>query len=627
MSRLRLALPALLVAALVLPLQFTLSDEASASCSPRAARIALDHTTVVGGRSAKATVTISCAPRQRAKVTLRADTGIVVPRYVYVAAGKRSKSFTVRTKLTAVTTKGRVRATLARRTASATLTRKPAACYPLSIAVTPNRLIGGARATGKVTLTCLSTTPKTVTLAGTNKVKLPSSVVVPAGRQSATFPVTTGITYGKTSGLQGTSTGYARARLNGRTKSAPVTMKNVSTSCAMRSLSLPSIYYRGGTGTGTVTLGCTAPVGIPVRLETDDQRVKVPASITVPRGKASATFPITTKITVPRTLQSDVYDSYMPTVIARDPIKTLGKTMTVRPGLYGISLYGSDPNDFTLTLSLTGPAAAGTVVKLSTSDAGVTYPGQVTVPEGTSSIRVSPTSVRPGADDRSVTVNAALGGRSLHKSRTLMHEYADGDPFELWYGGSPTWTVYGNAEDAFEIDLGRPAGPQGTSGSIAVSSGASTITLRESTFTIPGGAQVVRPRVDFGAVTEGTEHATITVTIGSVTQTIPVTHEPKVRLEVPPGPAVPGKPFDASIVLSGPSDRNLDVRLFTCLNDIDQSSSDCTDETVTLESGQVSMPISAFPSASTLSIRFAILFGDGQRIDYDAIPVDRSQLG
>lgn len=625
MSRLRLALPALLVTVLIFPLHLAFSDDAGAACSTRVSRIVLKPATVIGGRSTTATVTLACAPRSRARVNITATSGIVVPRYVYVSARKRTKVFTVRTKLTAVTTKGKVRATRLSRTVGATLTRRPAACYPKSVSVTPNPLTGGVSATGKVILTCLSTSAKAVKIAGTNKVKTPTTVVVPARRQSATFPVRTGVRYGPTSGATSTATGTVRAGLSGRTKSTAVTMRNVPTSCAVRGLTLPSLYYRGETRTGTVTLGCTAPVPIPVAVSTDDSRVTVPGTVTVPRGRTSVTFSISTKIQVPLKLSSELYGAYYANVFARDPIETVEKRFTVLPGIYPLtySSIAEGLNDFSLHLSLSGEAATGTVVQLASSHPGVVYPKQVTFPEGQRSMRVNPTSVTPGATDQAVTVTATLGNRQFSTSKTLMRTYVDGDPFKLWTGAETPWTFYGPGGSGVEIDLGRPAGPSGVTVAVSVTPQAATITIRAETYPIPPGAQRIWVPVDFTAVTEGTERASISFAIGSVSKSIDVVHEPSIQLIVPSTPATIGEPIAGEIRLSGPSDHDFDIQGIACLADT-EGATGCESKLVTIPRGQTSAPLTATPTSSTSTVQFITLVpGADYRRESELIWVDR----
>jgi hypothetical protein len=118
-----------------------------------------------------------------------------------------------------------------------------------------------------------------------SNVVVPASVTVPAGALSATFKATT-------TAVSTQKVATVTAKLGTATESATITINPPT----LVSLSLnPTAVVGGKTSTGTVTLSGPAPTGgMKVSLTSSAGAATVPASVTIPAGKTSATFTVKT---------------------------------------------------------------------------------------------------------------------------------------------------------------------------------------------------------------------------------------------------------------------------------------------------------------------------------------------
>jgi hypothetical protein len=135
---------------------------------------------------------------------------------------------------------------------------------------------------GGATVALASQTPESVSV--------PSSATVPAGATTTTFTVTAPA--GKQVGFRPTISGeYA-----GSTQGALIQVWADIPTYGL-TLSLGAASVRGGTPVqGMITFPSAAPLGgVVVPLATSDPSVSVPASVTIPAGGTSATFPIATQ--------------------------------------------------------------------------------------------------------------------------------------------------------------------------------------------------------------------------------------------------------------------------------------------------------------------------------------------
>jgi hypothetical protein len=148
-----------------------------------------------------------------------------------------------------------------------------------------------AGGTGQATVSLTAAAPaggSSIALSTSNPAvaMVPTPVLVPAGSSSATFAVT-GVSAG---------TATIAASLNGSTGRSPMLTVTAQAAVVLRSISLSAPTVVGGEFvTGTAILNAVAPDGGAVVSLSAGDPAKVPASITVPAGLASATFTVTTR--------------------------------------------------------------------------------------------------------------------------------------------------------------------------------------------------------------------------------------------------------------------------------------------------------------------------------------------
>lgn len=158
-----------------------------------------------------------------------------------------------------------------------------------ALALNPTAVVGSVPSTGTITLSSAAPAGgKVISLASSNTAaaSVPATVTVPAGAQTATFTITTHpvasqvtVTF---SAVDGSVTRTAALQVR-----VPY-LDNVRAN--------PSTIVGGNTSTGTVILaGPAGPGGVVVTLSSSNTNLAVvPASVTVPTGATTATFPIVT---------------------------------------------------------------------------------------------------------------------------------------------------------------------------------------------------------------------------------------------------------------------------------------------------------------------------------------------
>jgi hypothetical protein len=188
--------------------------------APTPSTLILNPTSVIGGSSSTATVTLTgVAPTGGAVVTLSTNnTGVAtVPANVAVQEGTTTATFAVASVPVAANTNVSISAVLNGTTKSATLTVTRPVLTSLSLA--PTSVTGGTTSTGTVVLTGPAPAAGTVVSLSDNSTAAsePTSVTIAAGATSATFTVTTTtVATNTTATISGT--------FNGTTKSAALTI-------------------------------------------------------------------------------------------------------------------------------------------------------------------------------------------------------------------------------------------------------------------------------------------------------------------------------------------------------------------------------------------------------------------
>jgi len=181
----------------------------------------------------------------------------------------------------------------------------PSTGTPTVSSVTLSTATVPAGGTGQATVSLTAAAPaggSSIALSTSNPAvaMVQTPVLVAAGASSATFAVT-GVSAG---------TATIAASLNGSTGRSPMLTVTAQAAVVLRTISLSATTVVGGDFvTGTAILNTVAPSGGAVVALSAGDPAKVPASVTVPAGAASATFTVTTRA-VGGATSADVTGSY-----------------------------------------------------------------------------------------------------------------------------------------------------------------------------------------------------------------------------------------------------------------------------------------------------------------------------
>jgi uncharacterized repeat protein (TIGR03803 family) len=368
----------------------------SASISP---------SSVTGGSSSTGKVTLNvAAPFGGATISLSSDSASAhAPSSVTVPAGNTSATFTVSTSPVSTEVQGTITATLGPTSKAATLTVYPPSVTQVS--VSPTSVNGSTSSTGKVTIASAAPAGGVpVTFSSTSAdATVPSSVTVPAGATSATFTI-------KTVPVVTNVTATISATDGQVTKTATLTVEVP----VLSSVVLNPSTVIGGTSTNcTVTISGPAPTGgFTLDLSSGSPSAGVPNSITIPAGKTSATFPVTTQ---PVATNTAVAITIKAGSVSKTATLTIDAPVLTIFTLSPTSVKGG--NSSTGTLTLNGPApAAGVAVKISSSSKDATVPASVNVASGntTATFTVKTAAVKSST---SATITAKSG--AVTKTETL----------------------------------------------------------------------------------------------------------------------------------------------------------------------------------------------------------------
>jgi len=257
---------------------------------------------------------------------------------------------------------------------SLTFTIEPSGATLSTLGITPAAVTGGTSTTGTVTLSGPAPAGGAFVDVWSDHeaVQVPSSVTVPAGATSATFPVIA-------SPVTSQVIAPVSANYNGTLRSATVTVNPAPPPTVIGLTFIPSPVDGGNFSQGTVTLSGAAPSGgAVVSLSSNHSAVQVPASVTVPEGATSATFTantsaVTSQVTATVTATYNSTSQTATLTVNPPPLPTVS-TLTLTPA----TVTGGTSSTGTVTLS--GAAlSGGAVVSLSSNNSVVQVPASVTV--------------------------------------------------------------------------------------------------------------------------------------------------------------------------------------------------------------------------------------------------------
>ncbi|HTB17784.1 MAG TPA: hypothetical protein VK708_06685 [Bryobacteraceae bacterium] len=346
--------------------------------------ISVSPNVIIGGQSGTGTVTLTAAAGSGGvNVSLSSSNTMAagVPVTVTVPQGSTSATFTVNTATVSAATPVTLTASYSGVNATFGFTVNPLAAALSAVSVSPSAITSGQTGTGTVTLSATAGSGGVaVSLSSSNSTAagVPSSVTIPQGSISATFSVNAG-------NVSSSTPVTLTASYSGVNKTFTVTINPPAAALSSVTVS-PSILIGGQSATGTVSLMAAAGAGgVVVALSSSNTNAaSVPASVMVPQGSASATFPVTTgtmRVPTPAMVTATYSGINKTFGLTVDPLAPALSSISISPGSITSGQSGTG------TVSLTSPAGSGGVmVSLFSANAAVAgVPSSVTILQGATS--------------------------------------------------------------------------------------------------------------------------------------------------------------------------------------------------------------------------------------------------
>ena len=265
---------------------------------------------------------------------------------------------------------------------------------PSNVSLLPAVVLGGKGSVGTVTIdSAAPTSGLTVALSSSDSsAVVPSFVLVPSGKTTATFTITTSKV---TSSKNVTITALA----NGVSKTATLGVRILT----IASISFNPVSVEGGVkANGLLTLTDVAPLGgMTVTLSSDKAGVTVPTTLLVPAGKSTAAFVATTSVI------GSSYDAKITGTANGETGSGTLKVLAPAVSSFALSKGGDKPLG---TVKIAKASSVDVVVSLSSSNAAVaSLPATVTIPRGQLLATFQVTTSKPNTAT-SVTLLATTGG-------------------------------------------------------------------------------------------------------------------------------------------------------------------------------------------------------------------------
>jgi uncharacterized repeat protein (TIGR03803 family) len=348
---------------------------------------------------------------------------------------------------------------------------------PISISLSPTKVISGSFSTATVTLEypaggngfivgIKSSDPTIATVPG-------DAIAVAAGSTSVTFTI-------DAASVASPSSATISASANGATTNARLTVEPPQ----IESLNLKPGSVVGGNGPiGTVTLATTNAVATTVALSSNNSAASVPTSVSVMAGQTTATFTIATTPVVENT-DAEIKASCggatkSAEIVVKAPVIA---AITLKPS----TVVGGNTSIATLTLS--GTAAAPTTIALSSNSTVASVPVSAAVGAGynatsftINTIAVSTTTV--------ATIQASVGNVTKTAKLTVKASGGSGDPLVVTNTGDSAAAGSGSLRAAIAYANANPGSTitfeAGLSGTIVIGSALPAIS---ASMTIQGPA-------------------------------------------------------------------------------------------------------------------------------------------
>ena len=262
--------------------------------APAVAKVAVDPGPVCGGLQATGTVSLVEAMPMATVINLSSQNPAAsVPASVTVPAGSLTATFAVATQVVSAATTNSVSAKLGTATTKTTVTVNPVGIDTASVSL--NYLPEGQQSVGTIKLQAAAA-PGPITIGLTSAVpgvaSVPATVTVPAGATSVDFPILT-------NGVTVNTPSLITARANGSVRTTTLTVRPLR----VNTVTAPQATLVAGAGeTATITLEAPAPAtGVTLALASNGSGLQVPATLFVPAGATTATFPVTTSAVIANT--------------------------------------------------------------------------------------------------------------------------------------------------------------------------------------------------------------------------------------------------------------------------------------------------------------------------------------
>lgn len=377
---------------------------ALAISTPVLASVSLNPSSVAGPTTSVGTVTLTGpAPTSGVNVLLTSNSpSATVPFSVMIPYGQTSATFTVNAAKVTASTSATISASANFVTKTATLIDSPIDINSLTLS--PTEVNGGSLSTGTVTLNGPAPKGGLVVHLKTSfsAASVLGSVTVSQGQTSASFTIkTTGVAAQRAVNV---SASYGAVVLTAVLTIDPPVLTALSFNPSSVTGTLNSI--------GTLTLSGAAPSsGMVVKLKSGSSVVTVPATITIPSGKSSATFTVKT---------SSVSTSTSASVTATLNGTMENASLTVTPPtvlslvLSPTSVVGGKTSIGKVTLSAAAPAG-GILITLSAGQSDATVPATINIPAGKTSTTLTITTGKV-----TVTTMATITATGAGTSKTAV---------------------------------------------------------------------------------------------------------------------------------------------------------------------------------------------------------------
>ena len=488
----------------------------AAVCHPALRGIALAQSSIPGGASDTARVTLSCAAPAAVQVRLHGFTGVMVPAAVSVRRGKSSATATVRSTVSKATRRGSVVAALGtvRRSAALTVTKTPASCK--SPALTRMSLASvayvGDHPVATIHLSCAPLASIRLALSSTStKVPVPATVMVGRYYDYAL------VTLVPKAYEPGQYAATITVRHGGRSLSRTIVVDP-----GLQVVQIPPVSDMPDDVLLNVLFTGVIPArGETVKLASSNAAVTVPATYTftapsVGGGVTGITVrEVTknTKVTLSATLGSVTMRASTVLLPPFNSHDSATMENTIFPG----PIYGLNGATYDYAVRLSNPAPAG----------GLTF----NVASGSPDLAVSgnPQSIIPGSTAGSFTVDTILVTAPVH---TTLSTTVDGVPASVRVtieppmssfttpatvtGGTPfpvTLNMFGPVDTPTVVDLSTGSGVLSAPLSVTVPAGQSSVSFMASALpvTSPETSFILADIVSNSLVVDSQQSSTITI--------------------------------------------------------------------------------------------------------------------